>query len=119
VQRLRRRARAAQREAADLRRPRAASLGEVIAMHLNQAPAPVRVAAPSAPPERARLIEAMLDKDPGKRPLMADVTEVWSRRERHAMPYRALAVMLKEGQAWRVVLTRWSNGAPVPPAVED
>jgi serine/threonine protein kinase/PKD repeat protein len=56
----------------------AESIGEVIAAHLNQAPSPVRSVAPDVPEELARLIEAMLDKDPDRRPSMAIVAERWA-----------------------------------------
>ncbi|HSK02692.1 MAG TPA: protein kinase [Kofleriaceae bacterium] len=57
----------------------AQTIGEVIAAHLNRAPVPVRVAAPGVPEELARLVDAMLDKDPGRRPAMASVAEAWAR----------------------------------------
>jgi serine/threonine protein kinase len=49
--------------------------GEVIAAHLNQPPVPVRSLAPNVSEELARLVEAMLDKDPNNRPAMARVAE--------------------------------------------
>jgi serine/threonine protein kinase len=56
----------------------AESIGEVIAAHLNRAPSPLRSAAPGVPEELGRLVDAMLDKDPGRRPAMAHVAEAWA-----------------------------------------
>ena len=57
----------------------AGRIGEAIVARLEQAPAPVRSVAPVVPEELARLVEAMLDKDPGRRPSMALVAGAWSR----------------------------------------
>ena len=45
----------------------------------------------------------------------ANVTYSWNRgASRCTVHYRVLAVLLKEGEDWRIVLSHWSNGAPVP-----
>lgn len=46
---------------------------EVVAAHRNQPVPPLRTVAPEVPGELARLVEAMLDKDPGRRPAMARI----------------------------------------------